>query len=153
MELIQGEAGVVVAHEGYLGELAAAAADALLIVDEVQTGMGRTGSWFAHEDVQPDLVTLAKGLGGGLPIGALLSFGDAADLLRPGHHGSTFGGNWSPAQLPWRSSTRSNATTCSAMSRLSAGGSNPSSAQCQAWRRCAVGAYCSVWFWKVVRPR
>jgi acetylornithine aminotransferase len=55
--------------------------------------MGRTGSWFAHEDVQPDLVTLAKGLGGGLPIGALLSFGDAANLLRPGHHGSTFGGN------------------------------------------------------------
>ncbi len=93
VEPIQGEAGVVVAHEGYLGELAAAAADALLIVDEVQTGMGRTGSWFAHEDVQPDLVTLAKGLGGGLPIGALLSLGDAADLLRPGHHGSTFGGN------------------------------------------------------------
>ncbi|MEZ5118934.1 MAG: acetylornithine transaminase [Candidatus Nanopelagicales bacterium] len=93
VEPIQGEAGVVVAPDGYLGELADAAGDALLIVDEVQTGIGRTGTWFAHDHVRPDLVTLAKGLGGGLPIGALLSFGDAADLLRPGHHGSTFGGN------------------------------------------------------------
>jgi acetylornithine aminotransferase len=93
VEPIQGEAGVVVAPVGYLGELAAAKGEALLIVDEVQTGIGRTGSWFAHADVRPDLVTLAKGLGGGLPIGAMMSFGDAADLLRPGHHGSTFGGN------------------------------------------------------------
>ena len=93
VEPIQGEAGVVVAPDGYLGELAAATGEALLILDEVQTGMGRTGSWFAHDDVRPDLVTLAKGLGGGLPIGAMMSFGDAADLLQPGHHGSTFGGN------------------------------------------------------------
>lgn len=97
VEPIQGEAGVVPAPAGYLSQLsgAAHAAGALLIADEVQTGIGRTGSWFAHqqESVNPDLVTLAKGLGGGLPIGAMLTFGDAADLLDPGHHGSTFGGN------------------------------------------------------------
>ena len=70
--------------------------DALLVLDEVQTGIGRTGAWFAHQHedgVDPDVVTLAKGLGGGLPIGALLAFGAAADLIRPGQHGSTFGGN------------------------------------------------------------
>ncbi|MEZ5186906.1 MAG: acetylornithine transaminase [Candidatus Nanopelagicales bacterium] len=97
VEPIQGEAGVVPAPAGYLSQLSGAAhtAGALLIADEVQTGIGRTGSWFAHqqESVNPDLVTLAKGLGGGLPIGAMLTFGDAADLLDPGHHGSTFGGN------------------------------------------------------------
>ena len=78
---------------GYLAELAAL--EPLLIVDEVQTGIGRTGAWFAHQaaGVAPDMLTLAKGLGGGLPIGALLTFGQTADLLRPGHHGSTFGGN------------------------------------------------------------
>lgn len=68
----------------------------LLVLDEVQTGMGRCGQWFehqAHEGVEPDLVTLAKGLGGGLPIGAVAAFGPAADLLRPGQHGTTFGGN------------------------------------------------------------
>lgn len=93
VEPVQGEAGVIPAHSGYLGELAGL--DPLLIVDEVQTGIGRTGNWFAfqHEQVAPDMVTLAKGLGGGLPIGALLSFGDAADLLQPGQHGCTFGGN------------------------------------------------------------
>jgi acetylornithine aminotransferase len=95
VEPIQGEAGVVVPPDGYLADLAGVAGDHLLIVDEVQTGVGRTGDWFAFqaEGVQPDLVTLAKGLAGGLPIGALLSFGEAADLLAPGHHGSTFGGN------------------------------------------------------------
>src|SRR6185295_534172 len=64
--------------------------------DEVQTGIGRTGTWFEyqqHEGVEPDLVTLAKGLGGGLPIGATVAFGRAADLLTPGQHGTTFGGN------------------------------------------------------------
>jgi acetylornithine/N-succinyldiaminopimelate aminotransferase len=68
---------------------------ALLALDEVQTGIGRTGYWFAHqaEGVAPDVVTLAKGLGGGLPLGACLAFGDAAGLLAPGSHGSTFGGN------------------------------------------------------------
>ncbi|MEO6821794.1 MAG: aminotransferase class III-fold pyridoxal phosphate-dependent enzyme, partial [Candidatus Nanopelagicales bacterium] len=71
------------------------AAGALLVIDEVQTGIGRTGGWFAHQhdDVQPDVVTLAKGLGGGLPIGACVAFGNAAALLGPGSHGSTFGGN------------------------------------------------------------
>ncbi|MBK6762031.1 MAG: acetylornithine transaminase [Micrococcales bacterium] len=93
IEPIQGEAGVVPAPAGYLAELAAL--EPLLIVDEVQTGIGRTGAWFAHQaaGVAPDMLTLAKGLGGGLPIGALLTFGQTADLLRPGHHGSTFGGN------------------------------------------------------------
>jgi acetylornithine/N-succinyldiaminopimelate aminotransferase len=97
VEPIQGEAGVVTPPPGYLAALQTAAheRDALLVVDEVQTGIGRTGDWFAHtaDMVSPDMVTLAKGLGGGLPIGALLTFGDAADLLAPGHHGSTFGGN------------------------------------------------------------
>ena len=97
LEPIQGEQGVVVPQSGYL----AAARElttrhgALLALDEVQTGIGRTGHWFAHqaEGVEPDLVTLAKGLGGGLPIGACLAFGDAADLFGPGSHGTTFGGN------------------------------------------------------------
>lgn len=97
VEPIEGEAGVIPAPHGYLSDLAdtVCEAGALLIADEVQTGIARTGSWFAyqHESVAPDLVTLAKGLGAGLPIGALLTFGDAADLLAPGHHGSTFGGN------------------------------------------------------------
>ena len=70
-------------------------AGALLVLDEIQTGIGRTGAWFAHqgEGVLPDVVTLAKGLGGGLPIGACVAFGPAAELLGPGSHGSTFGGN------------------------------------------------------------
>ena len=93
IEPIQGEAGVIPAPAGYLAALADL--DALLIVDEVQTGIGRTGAWFAHqhEGIAPDIMTLAKGLGGGLPIGALLTFGDTADLLQPGQHGSTFGGS------------------------------------------------------------
>ena len=68
---------------------------ALLVLDEVQTGMGRTGAFFAHQHdgITPDIVTLAKGLGGGLPIGACLAVGETADLLTPGLHGSTFGGN------------------------------------------------------------
>jgi len=68
----------------------------LLVLDEVQTGIGRTGHWFeyqAHEGVDPDIVTLAKGLGGGLPLGATVAFGETAELLKPGHHGTTFGGN------------------------------------------------------------
>ena len=93
IEPIQGEGGVIPAPPGYLSGLAAL--DCLLIADEVQTGIGRTGAWFAvqHEHVSPDIATLAKGLGGGLPIGAMLTFGETADLLSPGHHGSTFGGN------------------------------------------------------------
>ncbi|MDQ3475850.1 MAG: acetylornithine transaminase [Actinomycetota bacterium] len=97
LEPMLGEGGVVPAPPGYLADAAAAArsAGALFALDEVQTGMGRTGAWFAHQcaGVEPGLLTLAKGLGGGLPIGAMLVFGPAADLLQPGSHGSTFGGN------------------------------------------------------------
>ncbi|WP_405909627.1 MULTISPECIES: acetylornithine transaminase [unclassified Streptomyces] len=98
IEPIQGEKGVVVPPPGYLKAARAitAATGALLVLDEVQTGIGRTGSWFAyqaHEGVLPDVVTLAKGLGGGLPLGATVAFGRAAELLKPGHHGTTFGGN------------------------------------------------------------
>lgn len=97
LEPIQGEGGVVPAPDGYLraAREACSAHGALLVLDEVQTGVGRTGAWFAHqaEGVQPDVVTLAKGLGGGLPIGACIAFGVAAELLGPGSHGSTFGGN------------------------------------------------------------
>ncbi|KQC35559.1 acetylornithine transaminase [Frankia sp. ACN1ag] len=96
LEPTLGEAGVVPPPPGYLAQARAACDDAgaLLVFDEVQSGIGRTGSWFAHQavGVQPDVVTLAKGLGGGLPIGACIGIGAAADLLRPGDHGSTFGG-------------------------------------------------------------
>ncbi|MEV0004824.1 acetylornithine transaminase [Micromonospora sp. NPDC050980] len=97
VEPIQGENGVVVPPPGYLAAARriTAARGALLVLDEVQTGVGRTGHWFAHQadGVEPDVVTLAKGLGGGLPLGACLAFGPAADLLTPGSHGTTFGGN------------------------------------------------------------
>ncbi|PZH00026.1 acetylornithine transaminase [Streptomyces sp. NTH33] len=98
IEPIQGENGVVVPPPGYLKAARAitAATGALLVLDEVQTGIGRTGHWFeyqAHDGVLPDVVTLAKGLGGGLPLGATVAFGRAAGLLRPGQHGTTFGGN------------------------------------------------------------
>ncbi len=96
LEPIQGEAGVVVPPDGYLAAARAVthAHGALLWLDEVQTGIGRTGAWFAHDaGVEPDVITLAKGLGGGIPIGATLGFGDAASLLGPGNHGTTFGGN------------------------------------------------------------
>ncbi|MEV0442807.1 acetylornithine transaminase [Streptomyces spectabilis] len=98
IEPIQGENGAVVPPAGYLraAREITRATGTLLVLDEVQTGVGRTGHWFAHfaeEDVLPDVVTLAKGLGGGLPLGATVAFGAAAELLRPGHHGTTFGGN------------------------------------------------------------
>lgn len=97
LEPIQGEGGVIVPPEGYLSQARAIADEvgALLILDEVQTGIARTGSWFAHQDeaVRPDVMTLAKGLGGGLPIGAVVATGSAASAFRPGSHGSTFGGN------------------------------------------------------------
>jgi acetylornithine aminotransferase len=97
LEPIMGEGGVVVPPAGYL----AAAREitsrhgALLAIDEVQTGVGRTGTFYAHQHdgITPDIVTLAKGLAGGLPIGACLAIGPAADLMAPGMHGSTFGGN------------------------------------------------------------
>ncbi|MCC5475171.1 acetylornithine transaminase [Streptomyces barringtoniae] len=98
IEPIQGENGVIVPPAGYLKAARAitAATGALLVLDEVQTGVGRTGTWFeyqAHEGVLPDVVTLAKQLGGGLPLGATVAFGRAAELLGPGQHGTTFGGN------------------------------------------------------------
>jgi acetylornithine aminotransferase len=97
LEPIQGENGVVVPPAGYLQTAREIATrhGALLAFDEVQTGIGRTGYWYAcqADGVEPDVMTLAKGLGGGLPLGAMLAFGDAATLLQPGHHASTFGGN------------------------------------------------------------
>jgi acetylornithine aminotransferase len=110
LEPIQGEAGVHPAPPGYLraARTLTRRHGALLVLDEVQTGVGRTGAWFAHQHPDalgagvapddppadwPDVVTLAKGLGGGIPIGAVLALGDAAMLLGPGQHGSTFGGN------------------------------------------------------------
>ncbi|MBC9735152.1 acetylornithine transaminase [Nocardioides marmotae] len=95
VEPIQGEAGVVVPPAGYLAAARAVADEhgALLWIDEVQTGMGRTGRWFASEGVRADIVTVAKGLGGGFPIGACIGLGEAGALLQPGNHGTTFGGN------------------------------------------------------------
>ncbi len=97
LEPVLGEGGVVPAPDGYLEAARQGTRDAgaLLVLDEVQTGIGRTGAWFAHQaaGVEPDVLTLAKGLGGGLPVSACLAFGAAAELLRPGQHGTTFGGN------------------------------------------------------------
>ncbi|MFE3292012.1 acetylornithine transaminase [Rhodococcus sp. NPDC059234] len=97
LEPIMGEAGVEVPPEGYLVEARRITAErgALLILDEVQTGIGRTGWFYAHQAVGivPDVMTLAKGLGGGMPIGACIATGAAAELLSPGKHGTTFGGN------------------------------------------------------------
>jgi acetylornithine/N-succinyldiaminopimelate aminotransferase len=97
LEPLQGEAGVVVPPDGYLRAAREIATEhgALLWIDEVQTGVGRTGEWFAHtrSGVVPDVVTLAKGLAGGFPIGACIAVGEHGDLLQPGNHGTTFGGN------------------------------------------------------------
>lgn len=97
VEPIMGEAGVITPEDGYLAGLREICdrVGALLVFDCVQTGIGRTGQWFGfeHEKVQPDVVTLAKGLGGGLPLGATIAYGRAAELLQPGDHGTTFGGN------------------------------------------------------------
>ncbi|PWJ25395.1 acetylornithine aminotransferase [Branchiibius hedensis] len=98
LEPIQGEAGVIAPDAGYLraAREITTATGALLIVDEIQSGVGRTGRWFGyqHEDIRPDAITLAKGLGGGVPIGAMVTFGSAvSDLLTVGQHGTTFGGN------------------------------------------------------------
>ena len=96
LEPVMGEIGVVPAHAGYLEDVRAWCddQDLLLILDEVQTGLGRTGRWFAHQHhgITPDVMTLAKGLGGGVPIGACLA-APRADVFEPGDHGSTFGGN------------------------------------------------------------
>jgi len=97
LEPTLGEGGVVPAPAGYLAAARQAcdSAGALLVLDEIQSGIGRTGAWFAHqaEGITPDVLTLAKGLGGGLPIGACIGFGASGSALAPGDHGSTFGGN------------------------------------------------------------
>jgi acetylornithine/N-succinyldiaminopimelate aminotransferase len=97
VEPVQGEAGVVIPPEGYLARAREITSEhgALLWLDEVQTGMGRVGDWFAHatSGIRPDVVTLAKGLAGGIPIGAMVAVGDSGTLLGPGNHGTTFGGN------------------------------------------------------------
>ena len=97
IEPIMGEAGVVVPPADYLQELRRLCDKngSLLVIDAVQTGMGRTGDWFGYEysGITPDVITLAKGLGGGLPLGAMIALGKAADLFQAGDHGSTFGGN------------------------------------------------------------
>ncbi len=97
VEPIMGEAGVIVPPHGYLQALRELCDEtgALLVFDCVQTGMGRTGDWFGYEysEIKPDVITLAKGLGGGLPLGAMIALGNAANLFEPGDHGSTFGGN------------------------------------------------------------
>lgn len=97
LEPMMGESGVVVPPADYLAKARAITKEhgALLILDEVQTGIGRTGAFYAHQaaGIVPDVITLAKGLGGGLPIGAVLAQGPAAELLQPGMHGTTFGGN------------------------------------------------------------
>ncbi|SDM86321.1 acetylornithine aminotransferase [Allokutzneria albata] len=97
IEPVQGENGVIVPPDGYLHAAREITArhGALLVLDEVQTGIGRTGSWFAFQraGIVPDVVTLAKGIAGGLPLGVCVGIGAAADLLGPGQHGTTFGGN------------------------------------------------------------
>ena len=97
VEPIQGEGGIVVPEKGYLSKLRKLCneTDTLLMLDEVQTGVGRTGEWFAfqEEGIEPDVLTIAKGLGNGIPIGACLAKGVAGNVLTPGTHGSTFGGN------------------------------------------------------------
>jgi acetylornithine aminotransferase len=97
LEPTQGEGGVVPAPPGYLAAARQAcdASGAVFVLDEIQSGIGRTGAWFAHqaEGITPDVLTLAKGLGGGMPIGACIGFGAAGSALAAGDHGSTFGGN------------------------------------------------------------
>jgi len=97
VEPIMGEAGVIVPPVGYLKQLRDLCDEfgALLVLDCVQTGMGRTGTWFGYEDekIFPDVITLAKGLGGGLPLGAMITLGENCPKFEPGEHGTTFGGN------------------------------------------------------------
>ena len=97
VEPIQGENGVIVPPKNYLKAVREICNEygALMVLDCVQTGMGRTGTFFGYESegITPDVITLAKGLGGGLPIGAMIAIGPAAHLFKPGDHGSTFGGN------------------------------------------------------------
>jgi acetylornithine aminotransferase len=97
LESIQGEGGVTPCDDEFLQAVRnkTSKSKTLLVMDEVQTGLGRTGKWFGYEEsgIKPDVITLAKGLGGGLPMGAMLVTGEAKELFEPGQHGSTFGGN------------------------------------------------------------
>jgi acetylornithine aminotransferase len=97
LESIQGEGGVTPCDDEFLQSVRnrTIKSKTLLVMDEVQTGLGRTGKWFGYEEsgIKPDVITLAKGLGGGLPMGAMLVTGEAKELFEPGQHGSTFGGN------------------------------------------------------------
>ena len=97
VEPIQGENGVITPPAGYLKEIREIcdSTGTLFVIDAIQTGMGRTGFWFGYEqeEIKPDVITLAKGIGGGLPLGAMIALGSAAKLFQPGEHGSTFGGN------------------------------------------------------------
>jgi len=97
VEPIQGESGIIIPDDDYLTGIREICDQNnwLMILDEIQTGMGRSGAWFAyqHYNILPDIMTLAKGLGNGMPIGACLAHGDAAEVFQPGNHGSTFGGN------------------------------------------------------------
>ncbi len=97
LEPIMGEAGVIIPPTDYLAAVRELCDKhgALLVIDAVQTGMGRTGDWFGYEysGIKPDVITVAKGLGGGLPLGAMIALGNAATFFQPGDHGSTFGGN------------------------------------------------------------
>jgi len=97
VEPLQGEGGINIPDAGYLEGIRKLCDenDWLMMLDEIQTGMGRTGKWFAcqHDDIQPDVITLAKALGNGVPIGACLARGKAAEMMQPGSHGTTFGGN------------------------------------------------------------
>ncbi len=97
LEAIQGEGGVKIAHMDYLREVRQLCDERnwLLMIDEVQCGMGRTGKWFAHQwaGIKPDVMPLAKGLGSGVPIGAVVAGPKAANIFQPGNHGTTFGGN------------------------------------------------------------
>jgi acetylornithine aminotransferase len=97
VEPIMGEAGVIVPPFGYLKQLRELCDEhgVLLVFDCVQTGIGRTGTWFGYEEekIRPDVITLAKGLGGGLPLGAMITLGNSAPQFAPGEHGTTFGGN------------------------------------------------------------
>ncbi|BCB74327.1 hypothetical protein Pflav_007370 [Phytohabitans flavus] len=156
LEPIQGEAGVVVPPAGYLAAAReiTAARGALLALDEVQTGVGRTGHWFAHQadGIEPDLVTLAKGLGGGLPIGACVAFGGAADLLGRVATPARSAATRSAAPRRSRSSRRSPTRACSTTSSAPASGSRPASRRSatRSSARCAAPACSSASCW--VRP-
>ena len=154
VEPVQGENGVVVPGEDYLPGLRRLCDERgwLLMVDEIQTGLGRTGAWFAyqHAGIAPDVVTLAKALGNGVPVGAVLAGGEAARALGPGSHGTTFGGGPlpGPCSPPWRPRAWWGmpdpwATTCS-------GGCGRSWASCNACSRCAEWALWWAWCWTAI---